>query len=289
MEAGGRHYIIHGSRNNVFRIWNLADLHLLNKACAESEIDEDVEEIKNDPFSFWIGGGDYAEYIGPRDRKRWDPDAVSEKITVADLGRLGKRTAEIVRDKFKPIAHKCIGLVYGNHEDNYMIEKSQQELHSWLCQELGVLNLGYCALFDIAFVRSGKVKIPYLSRAAPTKSDSTTQYIRRCFIHHGTGFATTPAGKLNKLLQFMDAFEADIYFCGHVHDQIGKRQNRITANEDCTKILAQDKIGVISGSYLKTYQQGVTTYGEKKGYRPTVLRSAYVRIDPEQKKVWGEI
>jgi hypothetical protein len=44
-------------------------------------------------------------------------------------------------------------------------------------------------------------------------------------------------------------------------------------------------VGVISGSYLKTYAQGVTTYGEQKGYEPTSLGAAWVQIHPESRRL----
>ena len=41
------------------------------------------------------------------------------------------------------------------------------------------------------------------------------------------------------------------------------------------------KLGVISGGYLKTYTEDVTTYGEKRGYSPTVLGASQVFIRPD--------
>jgi hypothetical protein len=46
---------------------------------------------------------------------------------------------------------------------------------------------------------------------------------------------------------------------------------------------------VISGSYLKTYAQGVTSYGEQKGYEPTTLGAAWVAIKPQTRDIWGRV
>ena len=287
MEVAGKWYLTYPSRTNTFEIWNLADLHLMNKGCAEDEIREDVEKIRTNPYAYWVGGGDYVDYIGYTD-KRFDPDSISPDVTVADLGRLGKAGMDRAVSILSPIKDRCLGLLYGNHELSFMKDKQQQQNHGWLCTELGVINLGYCAFFDVIFERIGILPFPVLSRSPQNHGFSTT-WSQRFFVHHGSGFATTPAGKLNRLLQFMNAFDADIYMCGHVHDQKGQRIIKIGANADCTKLIAHNKIGVISGSYLKTYQEGVTSYGEQRGYSPTVLGSARVFITPDKGEVKGEI
>ena len=286
MEVKGKQYIVYGSRKDVFKISNLADIHYGNKACALGEVKTDIKRIANDPYHFWVGGGDYADYIGMTDR-RFDPDIVSENIKVADLGRLGKKLTEDVRELLYPIRHKCLGLLYGNHEKLYSRWQEQGDLHAWLCSELEVPNLGYSAIFDVVFTRTTGVKKPKLTRERPPTTYSARTY--RFFVHHGAGFATTPAGKLTRLIRFMTYFDANIFMVGHVHDQEGRRQIQIGANSACTRLIEKKKLGLISGSYLKTYEQGVTTYGEQRGYEPTVLGMATVTISPDKNDFWGAL
>lgn len=285
MEPAGRRYIVHPSRSDVFTIWSLADLHYGNRACALDRIKADIETIRKDPRAFWLGGGDYAEYISMRDR-RFDADTILETLQISDLGKLGTVLTERVADLFRPIAHKCLGLLFGNHEAVYARTQEQTNLHGWLCTTLGVPNLGYSAFVDAIFVRDSHVKAPAL------RSDPGDRYFRfrvRIFAHHGAGGANTPGGKLNRLVQFMHAFEADVYMIGHVHDQKGQRLPRITADDRCEKITARDSVGIISGSYLKTYAQGVTTYGEIKGYMPATLGASFVRVRPDTGEIKGEV
>jgi len=283
MEAAGKRYIEHASRTDEFRIWNLSDLHLLNKACAVADIKRDVEKIRNDPFSFWLGGGDYAEFIGYRD-KRFDPDSVPEWVPVKQLGRLGQFGMEQVRDIFLPIQDKCLGLLLGNHELRYERMTDQEGLHGWLCAELGVKSLEYCALFDVVFVRRAAAKKPKLRGSAVPKGSNTSTTFR-IFAHHGAGYATTPGGKLNRLVQFMQSFDADIYFCGHVHDQVARQEPAIGANDSCTKLTQRIRLGLVSGSYLKTYGRGTCSYGEQRGYRPTNLGAAVAYVKPDTREV----
>ena len=287
MEAAGKRWITYGSRASEFTIWNLSDLHLMSAACAEKDLLQDVEQIRNDPCSFWMGGGDYCDFIGYSDR-RFDPDAVADWVSIKDLGKLGRIGMRRVRDILAPIQHKGLGLLLGNHEKQYALRTEQEDLHGWLCQELDLPNLQYCALFDLIFARRPGVKGPRSSFSPPEKHTGDSSTIR-VFAHHGAGYAQTPGGKLNRLVQFMQSFRADIFFCGHVHDKVGRKEPTIGANRDCTKLEAYEKVGVIAGSYLKTYAQGTTTYGEQRGYRPTSLGAAWVRYNPKTGKFAAEV
>ncbi len=286
MQASGKRYIIHGSRSDVFTLWNLADLHWMSRACAESKVRADVKRIADDPNAFFLGGGDYVDFIGYSD-KRFDPDAVAPWVSIKDLGNLGEVGMRQIRDLFAPIKHKCLGLLIGNHEKKYELHTEHEGLHGWLCTELVVPDREYCALFDVVFVRDPKQKRPVLRMAQPTGGNTRESF--RVFAHHGAGYAQPPGGKLNRLIQFMNSFDATLYFAGHVHDQNARREPVIGADADCKNIVAKVRLGVVSGSYLKTYAQGTTTYGEQRGYRPTTLGAAGVQIRPETREIWAEV
>jgi hypothetical protein len=289
MELGGTQYILHSSRSDVFRIWAVADLHLGNRSCNKKLIQQDLDAIKNDPYAFWVGIGDYADFISPGD-KRFDPTTISQDIAIKDLGQLGSIMVHNVRDLFAPIAHKCLGLGFGNHEKKYFVGKEQEDLHHWLCAELGVRNLGYSAFYDVAFVRCHKGE-PRLSKTNGVNGKgSALQLKKRFFQHHGCGHAVTPGGKLNKLLQFMWGFgPADITLVAHVHDQTVKRLDVLGANSDCTKQKVHKRIGLITGGYLQAYAPGQTSYAEMAGYLPTVMGSVYITIDPERDEMRASI
>ena len=243
MEAAGKRYIWHPSRADTFKLVYFSDIHWLAKACAEKQVLQQVRDIADDPFTFWIGGGDYGEFIGYGDAKRFDPDAVSEKVTVKDLARLGKVTYTGIRDLFKPIAHKCLGLIVGNHEKQYMRRLQQEDLHGWLCTELDVADLGYSCLMDVVFCRAAGAT----PKLMPKVHDGNHSKSFRIWCHHGAGAAQTKGGKINRLTSFMRNFDADIFFMGHVHDQMGARLQVLEADRDCLKLTNRTKLGVISG------------------------------------------
>ena len=286
MEAGRTHYIVHPSRTDEITIYNVADIHLGVKACDKRKLREDVTRIKEDPSAFWFGGGDYADYVSPTD-KRWSAGEIDPEITVADLSRLGHRQADMVLAELKPIANKCIGMLLGNHEAKYVSSKEQTDLHGWLCKEMGVPNFGYCAIFDTVFIRKPAIKRPMLLRSS-TGQDGSRWSIRH-LAHHGFGGAVTPGGKLNTLIKAMNSFNADVYWLGHVHESKAQRLVRIGADSDCSNLTHQEQLGVITGSYLRTYHQGSCGYGETKGYAPAPLGCTGVTFKPEKGSFWSKV
>ena len=103
------------SRSDVFRLYPLFDVHLGSVACDEVHFRRVVAEIEADDNALWIGGGDYAEFITSKDW-RFDARTLAPWITIKDLGDL----AAAQRDRFakivRPIAHKCLMFLEGNHE-----------------------------------------------------------------------------------------------------------------------------------------------------------------------------
>ena len=283
----GKSYVTYPSKSDRFTVWNLSDLHLGNSAVAEDRLNEDVARIAADPYALWFGGGDYGEYISVRDR-RFDSTVIANWIPATKLGELGRVITDRVKKVLWPIRDKCVGLVFGNHEKTYATSQEQKHMHAWLCHEMGVPNLGFSALWDVIFIRKSRSK-PGLCGQRPAKADHSDTSSKRFYIHHGAGAAATHSGKLNRLINFMHSFRADVYMIGHVHDQTGKRIVEIGADRLCTTLVERVKLGIISGSYLRTYAEGITSYGEIKGYSPVNLGASSVVITPMTGEMHAEV
>lgn len=267
-------------------MYNLSDLHIGNKATHKKRIEQDVQTIADDPNAFWVGGGDYAEFLSPRDR-RFDPSAVDSSLSVADLGQLGYALMSRVRDLLKPIAGKCFGLVFGNHEEKYMKQTEQQQLHAWLCTELGVPDLGYSGFFGVTFIRNYRLKRPRLIRGAGKVLREAWQVV--FFVSHGSGSANTPTGKLKKLRDALEYFDADVVMIGHLHGKKADKRVTVGVNRAVNDLTDRVQLGVLSGSYLRTYAKDVVTYGEMRMYRPVVFGPSVVKFRPKKHEFVGEV
>ena len=291
MQAAGTRYIYYPSRSDTFRIWAVADIHLGSSACHKRLFERHLREIADDPFALWVGLGDYCDHIGYRDR-RFDPRCVDADILPTPL--LGDADRVLIRhmaDYFKPIAHKCLGLAYGNHERAAMTMREQQGLHAWLCSEIAVPDLGYSFLMDVAFTRKPDCKklagrVHYgRPDDLPANAIASTMSMR-VFGHHGAGGATTSGGKHNRLRKFMDGFDADVYLIAHVHDQQVTKRPSVGADRTCTQLRERLRIGSITGGYLRSYPQGTAaSYTEAAGYDAVPLGAAIIEVVPDKREL----
>jgi hypothetical protein len=294
MEFAGKWYIEHPSRTNEFLIWPFGDVHYGNRGCAVGMLKRDVETVRVNPFAFWFGLGDMADYIAPHD-KRFDATVVGPDISLEESGGLGAVLCRQVGEILAPIAHKCLGLGIGNHETTYERTTNQNRLHFDLLKSLSdrartqIPHFGYTAMFDLVFVRNPRRKgIPKPCRIAPLVQ-GLERHSYRFVVEHGSGAARSRGGKANKLETMAQRFEADICVQGHLHDPDAFPVTRIAANEPCTEAQSRDILLVRTGSYLRTYTQGVLTYSEERGYNPTTLGAKPIHIQPTHRRVWAEI
>lgn len=256
--------IIYKQSNSTFKLYCIGDIHAGTIHCVEDRIKAKVNEIAKERNAYWIGMGDYAEFITPRD-KRFDPDqkSIAEWVETDNIARC---QTDWVVNLFKPIQKKCIGLLYGNHEDSMRIF-NHDNVQKNICGDLGVDNLGYTCFVRLFFRRE----------------NSAETHIIPCAFTHGYGWAITKGTKLNTLRRFMDAFDARIYGYAHMHDIITDSKPYITLTPQPfgqAKIKEIESIGAVTGSWFRTYTKGIfASYGERKVYPPTVLGCASFTID----------
>ena len=281
MEASGSRIITYGRAGAEFSIYNVADIHWLNRGVSKTHLYRDIERIRIDPYALFFQGGDYADWIFPSD-KRWDPAAFDEDVKVIDLNELGALVAKAIIKIFRPIRHKGLGFLIGNHEFKAMTQKSEMYIHDHICRELKIPNMRFSGWTDLYFVHQkgfkGGVKVT--SSTIPPKKFTARL---RCFIHHGMGAANTAGGKINKLKSLVDMTESDLVLCGHVHEQFAKAFLRLEPNQSCTEIGQKVTMGLITGSYLRTYAPGFTGYGEIKGYQPTTMGATRAKYIPSER------
>ncbi len=250
------------TRSTKIKLFCLGDIHAGTIHCVEKDIKNKVREIANTKDAYWIGMGDYSEFITPNDR-RFDPSqkAVAEWV---EQDNIAECETKWVVDLFTPIKDKCWGLLYGNHEES--IRKfNHDNVQKNICDRLGVSNLGFSCFLTLHFARS----------------TSGTRNLYKCSLTHGASSAITEGAKLMALMRWMKATEADIYAYAHLHDYMPKSLSRITVS-NTGRIKSRVAMGATTGSWFRTYTQGViASYGEAKCYPPTEICCAVFTIDPE--------
>jgi len=248
------------SESNFYLYW-FADLHAGTIHCMEDHVIRKVDEIKHKQNAYWLGGGDYAEFITPKD-KRFDPDqkAIAPWVEPDNIAHC---QTEWLTKLFYPIRKKCVGLLYGNHENSIRVYNHDNVIKN-LCSNLEVDNLGFSCFLRLFFKR---------------ENSNESHLVKGCFTHGSSG-AITEGAKLMALMRFMKSFEADIYGYAHIHDYIPKSYSRMTISPQ-GKIKSSTSIGCSTGAWFRTYTKGITaSYGEQKVYPPTEVCCAMFVINP---------
>jgi len=128
-----------------------------------------------------------------------------------------------------------------------------------ICDRLGVDNLGFSCFLRLFFRR---------------ENSNETHIVKGALTHGATG-AITKGAKLNVLRRFMDSHDAHFYAYAHMHDIIIDSKPYMTVSPSPfgqAKIKDYESVGAVTGSWFKTYTQGiVASYGEKKCYPATVI------------------
>ncbi len=256
-------------RNEV-KIHTIGDIHAGIKHCAEAKIRAKIREVRDDSNAYWIGMGDYGEFITQSD-PRWDTGVIVDWLK-DDRDNIAFALVDWIVELFKPIKHKCLGLLEGNHEDSIRIH-NHDDVQKEICKRLEVDNLGYTCMINFSFKRQ----------------NSTETHVIKGAFSHGAGCAVTKGTKMNRLERFMNIFPtARIVAIGHMHDKINHELPYLDIDEN-GKVFDSVRVGAITGSWFKTYEQGVrASYGEKKGYPPCVLGAPAFHIKPSHNLVWVE-
>jgi len=255
-----------------YEIHATGDWHLGARGCAENRLRATMERVGRKRNAIVLLMGDLGEFIIPSDN-RFDPMAVCQDAKVEDLGDW----ADFLIDKIASVARplrggsaggpgKIIGALKGNHE-NTMSVKTHRNLGRAIADRLGCRYLGYSGLFTLIFVEKSTKKRAKLS----------------VFATHGAGNAATPGGKMQRLKKYCDMVDSDLVLMGHLHDTMKVTSIRLRQTEEGIGNASQ--LGVMTGTYLRTYSEGEGGYGEMKGYQATPIGHACITIIPATREM----
>ena len=261
--------------NDVFRLYGLGDIHGGTVHCAEDKAKHILTDIVEDPFSLWLDMGDSVECITPSD-KRWQ-----QKIIADWLKDHQDNISEVSRDWYCDLVKKaveartphdnssrCKGKIKGNHEWELQ-HHNVANIQANICNRLGIPDLGFSCLFHLVFQRL----------------NSNEKHMFRFHLTHGSGNAQTPGGRTQKLKKIMNQTDAIYTIVAHMHD-IKIEVSPILVSGNSLELKAKHRIGAISGTFLRTYTQGVEAgYGERKNYDPTSMGCVVFEINPGEEIV----
>lgn len=254
-------------RGEVFELVGLGDIHYGTESCDKQKLKRMVEWIKNRPNCYWVGLGDYCENITYRDMRRFQPTNIDRNYTIKDLANWITTTTDDLTKILKPIAHRCIGLSQGNHEfdalRNYDHDATQR-----LCDNLGAKNMGWSCLTRLLFERK-------------QVGERKPRLVLTLLTEHSNVAGRKKGNKINRIEDRAGDFEFDICLWGHSHDKVATKKTRLfIPKSGFLQLHTHEMVFGIVPSFLRTYEIGTTSYGERAGYSPTSLGIIVITIRP---------
>lgn len=257
-------------------LYPLGDIHLGAAACDIEDFRQTVSQIAKDPNGYWLGMGDYGDLIMPSD-PRWAFSGhdwkrlgfISGKPSISNLGIEHR---DLIERELAPIAEKCLGLLYGNHEHAfsryYFIDVAR-----YLADRFNVPMLGYTALYRLEIeIKRGE-------------KDHGQIWPVTIFAEHGATGGGSDGNAVNSLQKRGLEFQADVYLKGHVH-KLGVTQ-RTELGWGPSAMVTRDRIFMLTGTYLKGYSEYEVTYGERKGYAPSEIGGGVIVLDHKTRRIHG--
>lgn len=240
----------------------LGDIHLGHRNFDEDRFYKTLEWVKNEPHAVVLGMGDYADCINAKD-KRHDYNSIDMRYISPD-----KQYEQITRD-FMEIKPKIVGLLDGNHDYSFW----QRHNHNYVDAMAKALDTEYAGIS--AYVRLNLRRI--------TSNEKSPVQALNIYAHHGWTGARTDGYKVKTIQDLASIFPGlHCYLMGHVH-QIGEAPPVVSLYVDQNSNIREwTQRYVFTGSYIKGYEEGVGSYVEARGYRPTSLGSPIIEIKPNR-------
>ena len=152
---------------------------------------------------------------------------------------------------FRPIASQGLVKGKGNHEVTLQ-ENYSDAIAEHCASDLGIPYGGYQYFLRLIFDCYGRR--------------------HSWLIHgwHGSGTAQSEGARVMRLMRLVNEIQADIYLMGHLHGYASYETARLSL-DDKGLIHNHPLIAVMTSSWLLSYKQDSETYGEIKGYKPSVI------------------
>jgi len=265
MELRSFRHKVSGKR---FRLVIFGDSHVGTIHTAEDRLKEDVARIVADKDCRVLHIGDMIDAVNISDRKRFDPAVICPQYELKDLTKLSQVQAHHFSKLIEPMADKLDGFFVGNHEEN-----NRKIYHHDICIDI----MNHLKLPPAANLREGVAFLRYTI-------ESEEGYPPLTFIvcgGHGSWSAATPEAAIAKLKKQRVSFECDLLIAGHTHKRATGEEPFFTTIWNGRNGKIKEKMtGYLStGSYLKTYIDGIVGYGEMRRYPPIDMGSVYADWD----------
>jgi len=270
------HHIFYSAKNEEFVVYPIGDVHLGAAVCDEALFAHTVAEILANPNAYWVGLGDYCDFINRHD-KRWRPS--EEAAWLHDKNAPARAQIARFKEMIAPIRHKALALVKGNHED-VLLAKYEIDAYGEIADDAIACIPPEQYVGEPAFGAAGFIRLVFRFRAGTGTTGAG--WSLTLWLHHGMGGGTLAGGKALNLERQLAHYMADAVLMGHTHvKQVVTRAIARIAPGGAIQTI--ERKGAFCGSYYIS-QDGIETYAERKGYPPLQTGIVKLIIRPGRKQ-----
>lgn len=259
--------IAYESSADTIKVVPLADLHLGSASCDETLLKFIVKQIAADPMCYWVGLGDYAEYITRKDPRHKETRLAGWLHGIDDLATA---QTEKVIEILSPIREKCLALLVGNHELT-ILKHSEVDVYARLCEAIRpdpkiAIAMGVQGFLVLRMRRSGN------------------SWPVRFYLHHGYGGGRLEGGHALTLGRVFKDFDTDVVLMGHRHCKYVLPRIQIAVSRG-GRIYERAQVGCFCGSFMRGYSDQTEVYSEVRGLPPLPVGPLMLTLIPAKKKI----
>lgn len=262
------------------RLFKASDLHLGSRACHLDGWYGMIERVGTEKNTYLSLGGDLIEAITVDD-KRFEPDIADLSEGIMTPMKQAKR---IIKD-LMPIRKKILFILLGNHEAKLL---RIGDLSAFICHELGVVYGTYSTKMIVNDPKGNLMYKVYSTHGRLGVNSTADDPIRR-----NANMRLAIKRKLQG-----KAGDCVLMACAHAHKLlVSEPEKELFLTDDgervkssYTKARAVDtyldpslRYYCCTGSFLKTFIEGASTYSEMAMYDPTEI--GYIEAFCENKEI----
>lgn len=264
------------SRTDEIALYGLFDIHCGSVRCREDKLKRIIDKIKINPGAYWIGGGDFCEFINRNDPRYKESDLAPWLHGKDDIA---EEQIKHLITLLAPITPQCIGVLSGNHE-SAILKHHERNVYSRILDAVkdmgGIKNpvgIGYGGFIRLRIVRGKHI---------------TTLTI---FAEHGYGGGRLKGADVLNSQRIFAYYDCDVYLAGHRHKAHVIPHTRIEiAGHKARELI---KIAGMTGSFRERVtehdEHDPGGYEDEKGYPPGDTAGVLITFNPDKIELRGEV
>lgn len=235
----------------------LADYHYADPHSDHDAIQREVNYVRDHENAYCVLAGDLLDCA----LKSSLGDAYTNLSPMEELSAMS--------DLLQPISHKILAVVGGNHEARHY-RTNGIDMTRLIAKQIGVEDK-YSPDTALVFLRFGRDADP-MHRHRPI--------LYTIYLTHGSGGGRKEGGKIQRLVDYSNIVDADIYCVGHTHLPASVKTGFARPNPGNSSVTYCTKLFVNAAAKL---QYG--GYGDTGGFKPPCIDTPHILLNGERKEM----